>query len=289
MKKIMFLGLLITVFLLSGCGNNKSIDLSDIRSTTFDDTIFTPVEAEIENNELLKLEFTWKYGKNENSREKYIFNGTYVRIDVSQSGRNLKQANTPAEARMNNPIYEAQEATIRPRYELLNTKDAVEVLISDKTTGKSYRHFVIDLDNGTAEQTEIDDISISSRKAKRKNESSDDNADALNMFISMSDFYASLKEYLNSNELNNVIEISSDNLVWAAEQTLTKLETQAPDSAEYLKMLSNRCIDYATAARKSDEEKLDELSTQIDRIIGTLSKNYFDDYMPDSIKSLQGN
>ncbi|MGM0149039.1 hypothetical protein [Enterococcus sp. AZ162] len=289
MKKIMFLGLLITVFLLSGCGNNKSIDLSDIRSTTFDDTIFTPVEAEIENNELLKLEFTWKYGKNENSREKYIFNGTYVRIDVSQNGRNLKQANTPAEAQMNNPIYEAQEATIRPRYELLNTKDAVEVLISDKTTGKSYRHFVIDLDNGTAEQTEIDDISISSREAKRKNESSDDNADALNMFISMSDFYASLKEYLNSNELNNVIEISSDNLVWAAEQTLTKLETQAPDSAEYLKMLSNRCIDYATAARKSDEEKLDELSTQIDRIIGTLSKNYFDDYMPDSIKSLQGN
>ncbi|WP_301356753.1 hypothetical protein [Enterococcus spodopteracolus] len=289
MKKIMFLGLLITVFLLSGCGNNKSIDLSDIRSTTFDDTVFTPVEAEIENNELLKLEFTWKYGKNENSREKYIFNGTYVRIDVSQNGRNLKQANTPAEARMNNPIYEAQEATIRPRYELLNTKDAVEVLISDKTTGKSYRHFVIDLNNGTAEQTEINDISISSREAKRKNESSDDNADALNMFISMSDFYASLKEYLNSNELNNVIEISSDNLVWAAEQTLTKLETQAPDSAEYLKMLSNRCIDYATAARKSDEEKLDELSTQIDRIIGTLSKNYFDDYMPDSIKSLQGN
>lgn len=286
MKKYMIFGLFTALFLLGGCGTKNTIDLSDISRTTFDDTIFTPIEAEIENDELLKLEFTWKHGKNENSKEKHIFNGTYVRIDVSQNGQRLKQANTPSEARMNNPIYEAQEATIRPRYELVDLKSEVEVLISDKTTGKSYRHFVINLQDRIAEQTEIDDRSTSLREVNESNDSSDNNADALDMFTNISDFYASLKGYLASNEMNNVIEISSDNLVWAAEQALDKLETKNPDSAEYLTMLSIRSIEYATAARKSDEEKLDQLSIQIERIIDTLSKNYFDGFIPESIKSL---
>lgn len=117
-----------------------------------------------------------------------------------------------------------------------------------------------------------------------KEELSED--DLREMFDSLSDAYVALGKSALSNQTNDVI-IQYAEIVFLVSRTVeNKLSEEKNDIAEYLLMYANRNTDYGNAVLDGDSEKQTELINQISRIIKTLSTNYFDGYIPDSITSL---
>lgn len=106
------------------------------------------------------------------------------------------------------------------------------------------------------------------------------------MFDSLSEAYTELGKSALSNQTNDVITQYAEIVFLVSRTVENKLAEENNDTAEYLLMYANRNTDYGNAVLAGDSEKQAELINQISRIINTLSTNYFDGYIPDSITSL---
>lgn len=111
--------------------------------------------------------------------------------------------------------------------------------------------------------------------------------DMMDMFDSLSDAYVALIKSALSNQSDDVITQYAEILILVGKRVENKLSEDESNIAEYLLMYAKRNSEYANAVLDGDSEKQGELLTQIDRITNTLSNNYFDGYMPDSILSLK--
>lgn len=107
------------------------------------------------------------------------------------------------------------------------------------------------------------------------------------MFDSLSDAYVALIKSALSNQSDDVITQYAEILILVGKRVENKLSEEENNIAEYLLMYANRNSEYANAVLDGDSEKQGELLPQIDRITNTLSNNYFDGYMPDSMLSLK--
>lgn len=109
----------------------------------------------------------------------------------------------------------------------------------------------------------------------------------MDMFDSLSDAYVALIKSALSNQSDDVITQYAEILILVGKRVENKLSEDENNIAEYLLMYAKRNSEYANAVLDGDSEKQGELLTQIDRITNTLSNNYFNGYMPDSILSLK--
>lgn len=135
------------------------------------------------------------------------------------------------------------------------------------------------------QEVESDSVSQSAPTTESSREEPSED-DLREMFDSLSDAYVALGKSALSNQTNDVITQYAEIVFLVGKTVDVKLSEVNNDTAEYLLMYANRSSDYGNAVLDGDTEKQAELINQISRIINTLSTNYFDDYVPDSITSL---
>lgn len=140
---------------------------------------------------------------------------------------------------------------------------------------------------GCSSPQEVESDSVSQSVPTTESSREDLSDDELKeMFDSLSEAYTELGKSALSNQTNDVITQYAEIVFLVSRTVENKLAEENNDTAEYLLMYAIRNTDYGNAVLAGDSEKQAELINQISRIINTLSTNYFDGYMPDSITSL---
>ncbi|OFI48856.1 hypothetical protein BG261_05565 [Floricoccus tropicus] len=144
MKKYITLGLtlLLSLLIISGCGNKNIINLSSEKEIRINDFKIQPKEAEIKDDNLI-VTLDWSFGNNDDSMKKQKFIQSGILFFAEQDGENL--ASDIKDANMYTETYETNKSTIRPSFKLKNKNNTVKITLSKDGNTSATESFEINL------------------------------------------------------------------------------------------------------------------------------------------------